>query len=223
MLRPPKKKEEGRPPLFPFFYSFFLRENRRAPARVERTRKEATRELADQNRHTKGAMKGEAWRRRAVVLLVFLGAVAAASIVCTAGIALHRNRTTDVARDDDAVEAPATGDDGCRSIVRAHRCKSRCGCEWCPPGPGFGCHEVASGARGPCGGRDGHRRAFWTCEAHLVTWLAIVGAALACAAFVGVAVGLWICWPRMCRTRSASIGRPPDASTPLWASKPINA
>lgn len=160
----------------------------------------------DRNREQRG-MANEAWRRRAVALLVLLGAAAAAAILCAAGIALHhRHGSTDGIQggddnDDDGVEAPppATGS-GCASLVRAHRCKARCGCEWCPPGPGFGCHDATS-TTVPCGGRRGHRRAFWTCETHVATWLAIAGAGLVGAVFIGAAAGLWAWWPRVCRSR----------------------
>ncbi|AGO85553.1 hypothetical protein psal_cds_1232 [Pandoravirus salinus] len=147
-------------------------------------------------------MADEAWRRRAVALLILLGAAAAAGTLCAAGIALHHRHGSDngTQEDDDNVEAPPATGNGCVSLVRAHRCEARCGCEWCPPGPGFGCHDATLGRR-PCGGRDGHRRAFWTCDTHVATWLAIAGAGLVGAVFIGAAASLWACWPRMCRPR----------------------
>ncbi|AGO83217.1 hypothetical protein pdul_cds_964 [Pandoravirus dulcis] len=163
---------------------------------------------------------GEVWRRRAVVFLVLLGAVAAAAVLCAAGVVLHHRGTPDAVQDDDTVEAPPAGTGGCPSLVRAHRCKARCGCEWCPPGPGFGCHEATSGV-GPCGGRSGHRRAFWTCEAHVATWLAIAGAGLVGAVFVAAAASLWTCWPRMCRPRPAPNDHTTGLLTPPCAS--VNA
>ncbi|AJF96875.1 hypothetical protein TW95_gp0141 [Pandoravirus inopinatum] len=167
-------------------------------------------------------MIGEAWRRRVVVLLVLLGAAAAAAILCAAGILLHRHATVDMVHDDDAVEAPPAAGSGCPSLVHAHRCKARCGCEWCPPGPGFGCHEAASGRR-PCGGHNGHRRAFWTCETHLATWLAVGGAGLVGAVFVAAAASLWACWPSMCRPRSTSVDHTTGLLMPLDASASVNA
>nr|UMO78265.1 hypothetical protein [Pandoravirus belohorizontensis] len=166
---------------------------------------------------------GEVWRRRVVVFLVLLGAVAAAAILCAAGVVLHHRGTPDAVQDDDdTVEAPPAGTGGCPSLVRAHRCKARCGCEWCPPGPGFGCHEATSDV-GPCGGRRGHRRAFWTCEAHVATWLAIAGAGLVGAVFVAAAASLWACWPRMCRGRPAPDDHTSGLVMPPSACASINA
>nr|UDO47024.1 hypothetical protein [Pandoravirus massiliensis] len=183
------------------------------------------------------------WRRSVVTALVLLGALAAAAVVCASTIVLRyhlqqgaqthpndRNRTDstntttgggDGDDDDDdrnSPKGPTTGEDGCASILRARRCASRCDCVWCPPGAGFGCHEFVAGAR-PCGAREGRRRTPWACDAHVVTWLAVGGAGLVCAFFVGLAGAVWCLWPRLCRRGrdrwALAVGAHMDPTSPL--------
>ncbi|AVK76727.1 hypothetical protein pmac_cds_39 [Pandoravirus macleodensis] len=93
--------------------------------------------------------------------------------------------------------SPLDPTDGpCESIVDDEACYRRCGCEWCGPGRGHGCHSIppasAANATGPCAdGKSGRRDAFWSCHREAVAWIAggIVGA-MAMAFFVGVA----LCW-----------------------------
>lgn len=93
--------------------------------------------------------------------------------------------------------SPLDPTDGpCESIVDDEACYRRCGCEWCGPGRGHGCHSIppasAANATGPCAdGKSGRRDAFWSCHREAVAWIAggIVGA-MAVAFFVGVA----FCW-----------------------------
>ncbi|AGO83459.1 hypothetical protein psal_cds_60 [Pandoravirus salinus] len=94
--------------------------------------------------------------------------------------------------------SPLDPTDGpCESLVEDETCYRRCGCEWCGPGHGHGCHTIpAAGspanATGPCaGGKPGRRDAFWSCHREAVAWIAgsIVGA-LATAFLVVVGA----CW-----------------------------
>lgn len=93
--------------------------------------------------------------------------------------------------------SPLDPTDGpCESIVDDEACYRRCGCEWCGPGRGHGCHSIPSAstanATGPCAdGKSGRRDAFWSCHREAVAWIAggIVGA-MTVAFFVGVA----LCW-----------------------------
>ncbi|WBR14211.1 hypothetical protein pkur_cds_36 [Pandoravirus kuranda] len=93
--------------------------------------------------------------------------------------------------------SPLDPTDGpCESIVDDEACYRRCGCEWCGPGRGHGCHSIppasSGNVTGPCAdGKPGRRDAFWSCHREAVAWVAggIVGA-MAMAFFVGVA----LCW-----------------------------
>lgn len=193
-----------------------------------------------------------AWRRSVVVALVLAGALAAAAVVCVTTFIVRRhlqqdaqprpvaaNRTDGTGggtpdQGDGAGGSPADGDpkgpvsgsEGCASISRARRCTSRCGCVWCPPGDGFGCHEFVVGAR-PCGSRDGRRLSPWACDAHFMTWLSVGGAGLVCALFVGLAIVVWCLWPRLClwhrdrRAASADAART-SAASPLVGRHSIN-
>nr|UDO47254.1 hypothetical protein [Pandoravirus massiliensis] len=93
--------------------------------------------------------------------------------------------------------SPLDPTDGpCESIIDDEACYRRCGCEWCGPGRGYGCHSIppasAANATGPCAdGKPGRRDAFWSCHREAVAWIAggIVGV-MATAFFVGVG----LCW-----------------------------
>ncbi|BCU03222.1 hypothetical protein [Pandoravirus japonicus] len=94
--------------------------------------------------------------------------------------------------------SPLDPTDGpCEAVVGDEACYRRCGCEWCGPGAGHGCHTIPAvsgpaNATGPCaGGKPGRRDAFWSCHREAVAWIAggVVGAAAT--AFL-VAVG--VCW-----------------------------
>ncbi|WBR14953.1 hypothetical protein pkur_cds_779 [Pandoravirus kuranda] len=190
------------------------------------------------------------WRRSIVAALVLAGALAAAAVVCAATLVVRHHlrhdtypwpiRTNDTdgaghgnpeqgdgGQGDDDPDGPTSDDDngGCTSISRARRCTSRCNCVWCPPGHGFGCHDLVAGER-PCGARDGRRLSPWACDTHLMTWLSVGGAGLVCAFFVGFASVVWCAWPRLCRRnagrRTAAGGGHMSAASPLIDRRAIN-
>lgn len=93
--------------------------------------------------------------------------------------------------------SPLDPTDGpCEAVVGDEACYRRCGCEWCGPGAGHGCHTIpaagSANATGPCaGGKPGRRDAFWSCHREAVAWIAggVVGATAT--AFLVVVGACW--------------------------------
>nr|UMO79177.1 hypothetical protein [Pandoravirus belohorizontensis] len=93
--------------------------------------------------------------------------------------------------------SPLDPTDGpCEAVIGDEACYRRCGCEWCGPGAGHGCHTIPAGgsanATGPCaGGKPGRRDAFWSCHREAVAWIAggVVGATAT--AFLVVVGACW--------------------------------
>lgn len=144
-------------------------------------------------------------------------AVCALAILCAATTATcHPQKRGDDARGgapgtgrrDDPGLSPLYPSDGpCESLDDGESCYRRCGCEWCGPGEGHGCHTIPSpsgnhmangtdprpsNATGPCaGGKPGRRDAFWSCHRDVVAWVAGGMVGIAATVFLVVVGACW--------------------------------